>query len=215
MKKINVGGIELQFEGTTADVVGKFVGDAEKAATDASKALDAEKAKVAAAEATLAQEKEGRAKDAAAFATEVEQLKAKILTPEQQEAQAADRAKVADGARAIDETIETKGKSLHDIRVAALTVVMATDGARKNVASAALRGVEPAKAEPNIVEIAFDAAVAAGATSARDFDPTFAKALAGDGEPKPMPSGDADGAPKLTGYARTLQKLNQTTRAAT
>jgi hypothetical protein len=98
-------------------------------------------------------------------------------------------------------------------------VVLASDGIRKDVATAVLGGKDIATADEALVESVFKGVVAAVPAQAQDFAPGLGAALAGSGEaPAPIHGADADPAiPQLKGYARTLQKLNETksTRAAT
>ena len=219
-KPIKVGMINLALEGTTADVVEAFVADAAKAATDSKSALDAANAKAAGLEKELAEERARGAKAAADHAVALDALQKQIPSAAQLEALVADRTAVIGKAKAIAADVDPAGKSAHEVRVAALTIVLAQDGVNKAIASAVLRGADLAKAEPAFVESAFDAVVAAGAadTSTRDFQSGLGAALAGKGE-TPTPAADDTGAPaqpKLTGYARTLQKLNEKpNRAAT
>jgi uncharacterized protein len=218
-KPIKVGSITLALEGTTADVVDAFVSDAAKSSAEAKTALDAATAKLATAEAALAAEKEGRAKDAAAHATEVEGLKKQIPTAAQMTALVAERTKVVGDAKLLAADIDDAGKSVHEVRVAALTAVLAKDGTGKAIATAALGGKAPADADSAIVTIAFDAVVAAGATDARgqDFQLGLGAALVGDtGTPAAASATDGQGTvTHLRGYQRTLANLNKSPRAAT
>ncbi len=185
MTTIDLNGIKIQVaDGAGAALIEKTLGDAEKASTDAKAAIDAANAKTVAAEAALAEERAKGAKAAADHAAEVAKLQAQILSPAQQEALVVERTKVVGDAKLIAPDLDATGKSLPEVRIAALTAVLATDGGTgKAIATAALGGKAPGDADSAIVTIAFDAVVASGAasTSARDFQPGLGDALTGSG----------------------------------
>ena len=203
-----IDGITLEFaDDTQASVIEKLVGDAKTVAKNAgdASALSETRAKTAdtratAADAALVEEKAKgvtlvadhaaaitklTADHAAALAT----LQAQIPKPEQIEALAAERSKVIGDALVLAPELKPEGKTVAGIRVEALTIVVAKDGAQKNVVLRVLGNADIGKADPVLVRAAFDA-IAAVEPTVKDNgqassvnDAAVARSLAGRGVP--------------------------------
>ena len=97
-----------------------------------------------------------------------------LTTPAAEEKRAEERAKViADAKPLLGEDFDPKGKTVPQIRTAALDAALKDEGLKKAV-TAMLGGIEPAKAKAEDAAKAFDAVVALGArtqtTDSQDLD---------------------------------------------
>ncbi len=184
LKTITVGdGINLELEPTVASVVEAFDRSCKKAIKDSADAVVAADKARADAEAKLKAADDAGKALVADHAAKIAELQAKILTPEQVEALAAERAKVVGDAAKLAPEFEPEGKTVAQIRAEVLTQVIASDEALKPIATAMLGGVDVAKASETVIKAAFDGCAAsrdtANDTSAHDAD--VARVLTGNG----------------------------------
>jgi uncharacterized protein len=182
-----IDGITLAFaDDTQASVIEKVVKDANaRTATAETRATTAESARdVAIAGETKAKDEAAKAAAAAEEAKtklvadhaaaivakdkEIADLKAKQITDAQIEALAAERAKVVADALVLVPEFKAEGKTLHAIRSEVLGVVVTKDEAAKAVITAALDGVELAKADETTVRKTFAIVMARPKTGAGD-----------------------------------------------
>jgi len=210
-RTIVIDGISIELENTAASLVEKIVGDAkknEKAALDLATMAET---RAKAADEALKAEKTAAAKLVADHATALAEANAKILTPGQIEAMAAERSKVVGDAAKLCPEFKAEGKSVAAIRAEVLTEVIAKDEALKPVALAVLGGVELSKAPEVIVTAAFNAIAATKPAQATDSqrrtaDDSVSRALLGtDG------THVTDG-PELTGRALMMFRENHAGR---
>jgi hypothetical protein len=197
----------------------KALKDARDAYDGMKTTCDGHKARADEAEAKLAKLDADSKKKIGDAEAEIAKLKADAKTPDQinaiVEGLAQERAKViGDAAEILGKDFDSKGKSVTQIRIAALDAVIANDEALKPIAAAALGGAEPAKAKEDVARLAFDAVVAARATRVNDQHADdgassvndAADAIADGHRQSGAPKRTADGKPKLVGRALMMHR---------
>jgi hypothetical protein len=131
-----------------------------------------------------------------------------LTTPAAEEKRAEERANViADAKPLVGEDFDPKGKTVPQIRQAALDAALKDEGL-KGAVTAMLGGIEPAKAKAEDAAKAFDAVVALGgrttASDSQDFD--ISRAIVGDG-------GGSAVTPGLTARDTWIQRNYERSRA--
>lgn len=191
LRKIVVDGFSVELEDTSASIVEKVVGDAKKATDKAIEERDKATKRAEASDAALGELKTAStqaadaAKKAASDAVKaLDEAKAKIPTPAQIEALAADRAAVVKDAASVVADIKCEGKSVPAIRTEVLTSVLAGDSVQLKGVATAVLGKTPdlSKVDDHVAKSAFDAVVAVKATAgdANANDEETANAVLGD-----------------------------------
>lgn len=173
MRKVVVDGISVEVEDTAADLITKLMTD-RQAAQDA---LATEKQKLV--DATNAHATALVAKDA-----EIVAAKALIPTPEQVNAQVAERQKLVGDAQKLVPDFTAESKTNEQVKRESLTAVLAKDSGSFNaVATALLAGKTVADADATLIDTLFLAAVASVPTASTSAaDEGIAAALLSDKE---------------------------------
>lgn len=179
--KIDIGGISIDLDDKVAQTVKSAHDNAVKTLTESATAATK---RATDAEAALKDQGEAMKKLAADHKVALDAEKAKVLTPEQEEARIEERSAVAADAKAVLPELDAKGKTAGAIRLEVLTAILAEDGALKTTVSKILGGAEPAKAGDVRVLAAFDTVVATGRTDDGESEREIADALTGDGKNK-------------------------------
>lgn len=203
MKTIVIDGISLEMESVQADLVNKLVGDAKAAVVTATAAVTAADGRAVTAEKALDLATKAHTVALDAANAKVKELEGKQVTQAQIEAMSAERTSVVGDALKLMPELKAEGKTVHAIRVEALTHAIASDEKLKSVATACLGDTAPDKADEQIARLAFKVVVAQAGTTAGDASQIAAdaemraatgRAMAGAGD-----GGGAGGEPKLVG----------------
>lgn len=202
MKILTINGTRFEVGDDTPDSTISLI---ERETTGIVTARDTAQTALRTAETSLAAATDAAGKAKTAHDAEVADLKAKIPTAEQFTAAVADLKKAEAGAKAIvGDSFDATGKTVNDIRVAAIDHVLASkdDSTAKTLALTNLAGVAPAKADATTVRLTFDGIVAIAATvggAARSAtDEETRRAFAPD--PKTAKDGAGSGAGRVIKY---------------
>lgn len=172
----------------SASIIDRAIKAATDSATAATKERETAVTRAGASDAALTAAIDAHGKAIAAKDKEIIDLKKQIVTGDALDALVEERSTVVRDAKSIlGDELDTKGKANTALRIAALEHVITKDGGGKATALAVLRGVEPSKADSEVVRYAFDAVVSAGATRSvedgeRAAREAVGRAIVGDGK---------------------------------